>query len=82
MTFYGDFPYDALNGASQGSYSLADVRVGVRNRNWFTECWVANAFNTHYVPLALEYPKTLAPSGYIGESGAPMTVGIRAGVNF
>jgi len=58
------------------------VRVGVRNRNWFTECWVANAFNTHYVPIAFEYSKTYAPSGYIGESGAPMTVGIRAGVNF
>ena len=82
VTFYGDFAYDAANGASQSSYNLADVRVGVRNRNWFTECWVANAFNTHYVPLAFEYSKTYAPSGYIGESGAPMTVGIRAGVHF
>ncbi|MEI6560679.1 MAG: TonB-dependent receptor [Verrucomicrobiota bacterium] len=82
VTFYGDFPYDASNLASQGRYSLADVRIGVRNRNWFTECWVANAFNTHYVPIAFEYSKTYAPSGYIGESGAPMTVGIRAGVNF
>jgi len=82
VTFYGDFQYDASNLAAQGSYSLADLRVGVRNRNWFTECWIANAFNTHYVPLAFEYSKTYAPSGYIGESGAPMTVGIRAGVSF
>jgi len=80
VTFYGDFQYDASNLASQESYSLADVRVGVRNRNWFTECWIDNAFNTHYVPIAFKYPYT--PSGYIGESGAPMTVGIRAGVNF
>ncbi|MCX6967859.1 MAG: TonB-dependent receptor [Verrucomicrobia bacterium] len=82
VTFYGDFQYDASNLVSQGSYSMADLRVGLRKRHWFTECWVANAFNTHYVPIAFEYSKSFAPSGYIGESGAPMTVGVRAGMNF
>ena len=81
VTFYGDFQYDPSNTVSQGSYSLADVRIGVRGHNWFTECWINNAFNTHYVPIALEYPN-YASSGYIGESGAPLTVGIRAGVSF
>ena len=82
VTFYGDFQYDASSRASQGSYSVADLRAGVRNSNWFTECWVDNAFNTHYVPIAFEYSKAYAPSGYIGESGAPITVGIRMGVHF
>ena len=82
VTFYGDFEYDASNLASQGSYSLAEVRVGVRKGNWFTELWVENALNTHYVPLAFEYSRSYAPSGFIGESGAPMTVGVRAGVSF
>jgi len=82
VTFYGNFKYDATNLAAQGNYSIADFRVGLRSKNWFAEGWVANAFNTHYVPIAFEYSKTYAPSGYIGESGAPMTVGIRTGVSF
>ena len=82
VKFYGRFQYDASNQASQGGYRLADVRVGVRQRNWFAECWIENALNSHYVPIAFEYSKTYASSGYIGENGAPMTVGIRAGVNF
>jgi outer membrane receptor protein involved in Fe transport len=43
--------------------------------------WVRNAFDTRYVPVAFAYPG-LAPSGFVGEMGAPRTFGIRAGVNF
>ncbi len=40
-----------------------------------------NAFDARYVPVAFPYPG-LAPSGFIGESGAPRTFGVRAGVTF
>lgn len=46
---------------------------------WFSEGWIKNAFDTRYVPVAFSYN-----SAYwlIGESGASMTCGFRAGVNF
>ena len=34
-----------------------------------------------YIPVALPYPG-LAPSGFVGEAGAPRTFGLRAGVTF
>jgi iron complex outermembrane receptor protein len=43
--------------------------------------WVRNAFDTHYIPTAFAYPG-LAPSGFIGEMGAPRTFGARVGVTF
>lgn len=78
---YGDFQYDDANTARQSAYSLANFRVGVRAKHGFAEGWVRNAFDTHYVPVAFAYPG-LAPSGFIGESGAPRTFGVRAGVTF
>ena len=77
----GKFYYDDQNTESQSSYALANFRAGVRGKNWFLEGWVKNAFDTHYVPIALAYPG-LAPSGFIGESGAPVTYGVTAGVKF
>jgi outer membrane receptor protein involved in Fe transport len=47
----------------------------------FFDVWVRNAFDTRYVPVAFPYPG-LAPSGFVGENGAPRTFGVRAGVNF
>jgi iron complex outermembrane recepter protein len=78
---YGDFFYDDANTASQSAYSLANFRFGVRGSRGFAEGWLRNAFDTHYVPIAFAYPG-LALSGFVGESGAPRTVGIRAGVTF
>ena len=76
---YGKYYYDNQNDASQGAYTLANFRVGVRNSRWFVEGWIKNAFDTHYIPVAFAYN---SPSGMIGESGAPMTLGVRAGVSF
>jgi len=42
---------------------------------------VRNAFDTRYVPLAFAYTG-LAPSGFIGEPGAPRTFGVRLGMTF
>ena len=78
---YGDFKYDDANTAGQSAYSIANLRAGVRGKRVFAEGWVRNAFDTQYVPVAFAYPG-LAPSGFIGESGAPRTFGIRAGVTF
>jgi iron complex outermembrane recepter protein len=82
VTVYGDFQYDASNAVGQTSYSLTSFRGGVRGRRWFAEGWVDNAFDTHYVPIAIPYAQLGAPSGYIGESGAPITYGARAGIHF
>ena len=77
----GRFFYDDRNTAAQSAYTVANFRAGVRGKHWFAEGWVKNAFDTQYVPIALAYPG-LAPSGFIGENGAPVTYGVRAGVQF
>lgn len=82
VTAYGEFQYDAANGASQPAYAIADFRAGARSKHWFAEMWVANAFDEDYVPIAIPYAQLGAPSGYIGESGAPLTFGGRFGVSF
>ena len=82
VTFVGAFKYDDLNMAEQGAYSLASLRAGVRGRRLVVEAWMRNAFDTHYVPVAFAFDPRLAPSGFLGESGAPRTFGITAGVTF
>jgi iron complex outermembrane recepter protein len=79
---YGDFEYDAFNAMGQTSYHLANFRGGVRAKHWFAEGWVDNAFDAHYVPIAIPYAQLGAPSGYVGESGAPVTYGARGGISF
>ena len=82
VTFIGAFKYDDLNMAEQGAYSLASLRAGVRGRRFVVEAWMRNAFDTHYVPVAFAFDPRLAPSGFLGESGAPRTFGLSAGVTF
>jgi iron complex outermembrane receptor protein len=78
---YGNFKYDETNTAGQDAYTLTNLRAGVRAKRGFFDVWVRNAFDTRYVPVAFPYPG-LAPSGYVGETGAPRTFGVRAGVSF
>jgi len=78
---YGDFQYNDANTLGQTAYSLANFRLGVRGKRLFGEGWMRNAFDTRYVPLAFPYPG-LAPSGFIGENGAPRTFGLRVGATF
>jgi iron complex outermembrane receptor protein len=77
----GSYEYDDANTRGQDAYSIANFRSGVRGKRLFAEAWIRNAFDMRYVPLAFAYPG-LAPSGFIGEIGAPRTFGIRAGVTF
>ena len=53
---------------------LVNMRIGVGARVWRVETWVNNLFDQDYVPIA--FPYQLAPSGYVGENGAPRTVGV------
>jgi iron complex outermembrane receptor protein len=81
VTVYGNRFFDEFNVASQDSYSLTNLQFGIRSGRLFGEGWVRNAFDARYVALALAYPG-LAPSGYLGEPGAPRTFGVRAGMTF
>lgn len=81
-TTYGNLFFDAANGASQDTYTLANFRAGVRGQHWFVEGWARNAFDETYVSTALAFTPAFAPSGYIGELGAPVTFGVRAGLSF
>ena len=81
VTVYGDRFFDEFNVVSQDTYSLTNLQFGIRGARLFGEGWVRNAFDARYVALALAYPG-LAPSGYLGEPGAPRTFGVRVGMTF
>lgn len=76
----GGYYYNTANTESQDSYWLTSARVRYKTAGWFAEIWTKNLFDTEYVPVAFEFPN--GQSGLIGESGAPLTVGIRAGLAF
>lgn len=76
----GSYYYDAANLASQSDYTLANARIGVSSGAWRVEGWINNFLDQDYVPIALPYP--LAQSGYIGENGAPRTIGVSVSRSF
>jgi iron complex outermembrane receptor protein len=77
----GGFEYDDANTQRQERYEVANFRAGLRGRYAFAEVWVKNAFDKQYIPIAFAYPG-LAPSGFIGEMGAPRRFGVTMGVTF
>jgi iron complex outermembrane receptor protein len=79
VVFYGAFQYDDANTLGQDAYSLVNLRLGMTGRLLTGEVFVRNAFDTRYIPLAFPYPG-FAPSGFIGEMGAPRTAGVSIGV--
>jgi hypothetical protein len=79
--FYGAQQYDDLNSLGQDAYSLVNLRLGVSSRFLLGELLIRNAFDTRYIPLAFPYPG-FAASGFMGEMGAPRTIGVSAGVRF
>lgn len=81
VQFVGSFNYDTSNSVAQDAYTIANFRLGVRNQTWFLEGFVNNAFDAEYVPIAFAFPG-IAPSGYVGESGTPITFGVRSGIKF
>jgi len=81
LVIYGAFSYDESNAQGQDAYALMNLRGGYRRGLFVFEGWIKNLFDTDYIPVAFAYGQ-LAPSGYIGESGAPRTFGVSAGVKF
>jgi iron complex outermembrane receptor protein len=81
VVFYGSFKYTDANTIGQDAYSLVNLRAALTGRYWLGEVVVRNAFDTRYIPLAFPYP-SFAPSGFMGEMGAPRTVTVGAGVRF
>jgi iron complex outermembrane receptor protein len=79
--WYGAFQYNDQNSLGQDAYSLVNLHLGVTGRVLMVELLVRNAFDTRYIPLAFAYP-SFAPSGFLGEMGAPRTVSVSAGVRF
>jgi iron complex outermembrane receptor protein len=77
----GAFQYDEANSLGQDAYALVHLRGGYTARRWLAEVFVRNAFDAAYIPFAFPYPN-LAPSGFLGEMGAPRTVGASVGVRF
>jgi iron complex outermembrane receptor protein len=78
VQFIGSFNYNSLNSIGQDAYSIANFRLGVRGKKWFTEAFVNNAFDTEYIPIAFGGSAATA----FGESGAPATFGVRTGIKF
>jgi len=81
VVFYGAFKYTDANTLGQDAYSLVNLRAAITARYWLAELVVRNAFDTRYIPLAFPYP-SFAPSGFVGEMGAPRSVTVGAGVRF
>jgi iron complex outermembrane recepter protein len=81
LVVYGAFKYDEGNTQGQDAYSLVNLRGGFRRKLLLVEGWVKNLFDTEYIPVGFAYGP-LAPSGFIGESGAPRTFGLSAGIAF
>ena len=77
----GAFQYDDANSLGQDAYTLINLRGAYTARRWLAEVFVRNAGGTEYIPLAFAYPG-FAPSGFVGEMGAPRTVGASIGVRF
>ncbi len=76
----GTYYYDAGNRASE-QFELANFRLGVRSRNVSVEGWIRNAFDQDYVLVAFQ-PSPVDPSVFVGESGAPQTIGITVNITF
>lgn len=74
----GDYFYEAQNLEAQSAYDLVNLRAGLSSAHWRIEAGVRNAFNQDYIPLAIPYTG-IAPSGYVGESGAPRTIAVLIG---
>ena len=78
---YGAFQYNDQNSLGQDAFSLVNLRFAALGRVLFGELVIRNAFDTRYIPVAFPYPN-FAPSGFVGEMGAPRTINAGIGVRF
>ncbi len=76
----GRYFYNTANTQSQESYWITNLRAGYKTSGWFAEIWAKNLFDEDYIPVAFEFPN--GQSGFLAENGAPLMVGLRAGLSF
>lgn len=76
----GTYYYDAGNRESE-SFQLANFRAGIRRHNVTVEGWIRNAFDEDYVLVAFQ-PSPVDPTVFVGESGAPQTLGVTVSIKF
>jgi iron complex outermembrane receptor protein len=70
----GRFSYDAGNREGD-RFGLLNLRAGVGGEHWRIDVWVRNALDAEYVPVAFQ-PNPGDPTVFVGESGAPRTLGL------
>ncbi len=76
----GRYQYNPANTAAQAAYALVNLRAGLEKGRWSIEGWVNNAFDREYEPVAFEFPNF--QSGFLAESGAPLSAGVRVRLSF
>lgn len=76
---YDDMFYDAGNLESD-SWTLVNLRSGVRKGRWGLDVSVRNAFDEEYIPVALQV-NPADPTMFVGENGAPRTVLVTLSLN-
>ena len=69
----GTYYYDAGNRESE-SFTLLNVRAGIERPSWRLEAFVNNALDEEYVQVAFQ-PNPADPTAFVGENGAPLTLG-------
>lgn len=78
--YLGKFYYDAGNRESE-RFGLLNLRAGVGGEHWRFEFWLRNALDEEYVPVAFQ-PNPGDPTVFVGESGAPRTLGLTFDLSF
>lgn len=76
----GTYYLDAGNREKE-SFSLANFRVGLQWDNIRVEGWIRNAFDDEYVLVAFQ-PDPFDPTTFVGENGAPRTMGVTVSILF
>ncbi len=75
-----DLFYDPSNIESE-SYELVNASLGYRSGDWSANLFVRNMFDEEYVPVAFQ-ANPADPTYFIGENGAPRTLGLGIGFSF
>jgi len=76
----GDFQYDVGNNESE-SYELVNLRAGIQHQDWRLSLWVKNLLDEEYVPVAFQ-SNPADVNSFVGESGAPRTLGFSLRFSF
>jgi iron complex outermembrane receptor protein len=76
----GTYQLDAGN-LEDESFGIANFRAGLEWHNARIEGWIRNAFDEEYVLVAFQ-PSPFDPTTFVGENGAPQTVGLTVSLRF